>query len=88
LSGLGRPHKAAKNAKSAQEALSRIKKLCAVEHEAKDRKLEALFTDSIRREDSRFTLKKISPTLERAVKAQEKLRFSVFSIWVFASRHV
>jgi len=44
--------KAAKNAKSAQEALNRIKKLYAVEHEAKDREFEAAQIKELRQEKS------------------------------------
>ncbi len=44
--------KAAKNANSALEALSRIKKLYAIEHEAKDRELEALQIKQLRQEKS------------------------------------
>ena len=44
--------KASKNAKSALEALSRIKKLYAVEHEAKDRELDAPQIKQLRQEKS------------------------------------
>jgi len=44
--------KAAKNAKSALEALSRIKKLYAIEHEAKDRELKASQIKQLRQEKS------------------------------------
>jgi|TARA_B100001971_G_C18242220_1_gene571672 transposase len=44
--------KASKNAKSALEALSRIKKLYAIEHEAKDRELEVPQIEQLRQEKS------------------------------------
>ena len=57
--------KASKNAKSAQEALSRIKKIYAVEHEARDRKLEAAQIRELRQE-------KAVPLLESFKKWMDK----------------
>jgi transposase len=58
-------NKASKNAKSAQEALSRIKKLYAVEHEAKDRELDAEQIKQLRQEKSVPILDALKKWLEK-----------------------
>lgn len=59
--------KASKNAKSALEALSRIKKLYAVEHEAKDRELEAPQVKELRQEKSIPILESFKKWLDNKV---------------------
>jgi transposase len=59
--------KASKNAKSAQEALSRIKKLYAVEREAKSRKLEAPQIKELRQEKSVPILESFKKWLDNKV---------------------